>query len=91
MSKRADFFEKCSNFKLAILLYQTSLERKNFVKLKRTQLFQLAIKLTKPFALPKACTRRKLKREASVSYFFVQIITLMLLRICGEALSDRTC
>ena len=44
-------------FKAAILLYQSSLEHKSFVNLKETQLFILIIKLTKPFAVLKACTR----------------------------------
>ena len=39
------------------------------MKLKKTQLFNLAIKLTKPFAVLKASMRCKL-REASVSSFF---------------------
>ena len=50
------FFEKLRQFEAAILLYLSSLERKNFVKLKKTHLFTLVIKLMKPFAVPRACT-----------------------------------
>ena len=50
-------FRKMYLFEEAILLYQSSLERKNLVKLKETQLFYLVIKLTKPFAVPKDCMR----------------------------------
>ena len=50
-------FRKMRKFKAAILLYQISLQCKNFVKLKNTQLFCLVIKLRKSFAVPKACTR----------------------------------
>ena len=42
--------------------------RKNFVQLRETQLFYLVIKLTKPRAVPKTCTRWKL-REVSVLSF----------------------
>ena len=56
-------------FTEAILLYLSSLERKSFLKLKKTQLFYLGIKLRKPFAVPRAYTDEKL-REVSVSYFF---------------------
>ena len=45
-------FRKMHYFKSAILPYQNSLERKNFVKFKRTQLFYLVIKSMKPFAVP---------------------------------------
>ena len=64
-------------FKATILLYQSSLERKNFVKLKKTQLFHIVIMLE---AL--CCTKdlfeieMKKLREVSVSYFFVLIIAL---------------
>ena len=51
------FFGKTRHFKTAILPYQSSLERKNFVKLTRTQLFYLFIKIAKPFDVPKACKR----------------------------------
>ena len=51
------FFRKIHLFKAAILLYQSSLERKTFVKLKKTKLLHLVIKLTKLFSVPKACTR----------------------------------
>ena len=44
------FFEKCTDLK-------SSMERKNFMKLKKTQLFHLVIKLIEPFAVPRACTR----------------------------------
>ena len=39
------------------------------MKLKKTQLFYLVIKFTKPIVVPKACTRSKTKREVPVSYF----------------------
>ena len=51
------------------MLYQSSMERKNVVKLKRTQLFYLVIKSTKPFAIPKACTRWKTKRGIDIKFF----------------------
>ena len=70
-------------FKAAMLLYQSPPECKNLVHLKKTQFFYFVMELTKPFAVPKACTRKL--REILVSYFFVLIITL-LLRIFGEAL-----
>ena len=60
------------------------MEHKNFMKLKKTQLFYLVIKLMNPFAVPKALRDEKL-REISVSYFFVRRITLMLSRIVGRA------
>ena len=44
-------------FETAILLYQNSLERKPFLKLKEKQLFYLVIKFSKPIAVPKACMR----------------------------------
>ena len=46
-------FLKIYWFKAAIVLYQSSLERENFVKLKTTQLFYLVMKLPKRLALPK--------------------------------------
>ena len=63
-------------FKAAILLY---LSCKNIIKLKKTQLFYLVIKLMK-------LVRDEKLREVSVSYFFVWRITLMLSRISGEPL-----
>ena len=51
------------------MLYQSSLERKTFVKLKKTQLLSLVIKLTKPFAVAKACTRWKTKRGMGIIFF----------------------
>ena len=56
-------------FKAAILLYLSSMERKNFIKLKKTQLFYLAIKLMKHFAVPRACTRSKTKRGMGIIFF----------------------
>ena len=56
-------------FKVAILLYLSSMERKNFMKLKKTQLFYLVIKLMKPFAVPRACTTRKTKRDIGIIFF----------------------
>ena len=52
------------------------------MKLKKTQLFYLVIKLMKPFAV-----RDEKLRELFVSYFSVLIITLMLSKIFAEALS----
>ena len=49
-------------FKAVILLYLSSMEHKNFMKLKKAQLFYSVIKLMKPFAVPRACTRLKTKR-----------------------------
>ena len=54
-SLQPDFFEKCTNIEQEILLYQSSPERKRFVKLKETQLFCLVIELMKPFAVPNTC------------------------------------
>ena len=72
-------------FKAALLLCLSSMERKNFMKLKTRQLFYLVIKLMKPFAVPRACNDEKL-REVSLSYFFVRRIILMLSRISSEQL-----
>ena len=62
---RPDFFEKF----IAILLCQSSLELKNFMKLKKTQMFHLVIKLKKPFVVPKTCTRCKTKRTIGIILF----------------------
>ena len=51
------FLEKMHRFKAAILLYLSSMERKRINELEKTQLFYLVIKLTKPFVVPRACTR----------------------------------
>ena len=70
-------------FKAAILLYQSSLEGKNFMKLKETQfLLYLVIKLTKPLALATACMKLKNQERYRYSIVFV----LMLSRIFREAL-----
>ena len=64
------------------MLYQSSLERKNFVKLKETH-FCSVIKLTKPFSVPKAkkiIQKNEKLREVSVSSFFDLIIMLLLRR-----------
>ena len=52
------------------------MDRTNFVKLKKTQLFDLVIKLTQHFAIAKLVRDEKV-REVSVSYFFVLIIPLL--------------
>ena len=70
------FFEKIHKFKAAILLFQSSLECENFLKLKETQVVYLVIKLTKPFA----CTRWKTKRGISF-IFFELIITLLEIQV----------
>ena len=44
--------------------------------LRKTQLFYLVVKLTKPFAVEKASTRRKAKRGIG-TIFFMLIITVM--------------
>ena len=59
-------------FKAAILLYLSSLERKRFVKLKKT-IFYFVIKLMKPFAAPR-------------EFRIILRITLMLSRIFSEPL-----
>ena len=60
------------------------------MKLKKTQLFCLVIKLAKPFAvfprLYQMLMRDENLREVSVLNIFVLIITLMLSRIFSEAL-----
>ena len=56
-------------FKTTILLYLNSMERKNVMKLKKTQLFYLVVKLMKPFAVPRACTRRKTRRGIGIVIF----------------------
>ena len=38
------------------IAYQSSLELKNFVRLKEEKLFYLVIKQAKPFSVPKVCT-----------------------------------
>ena len=48
-------FSKHALINAAILLTQSSVEGKNFVKLKETELNHLVIKLTKPSAVSKAC------------------------------------
>ena len=50
MNRRPDFFEKYTNLKQPYCFIKVSLEHKNFEKLKKTQLFYLVNKLTKPFA-----------------------------------------
>ena len=54
------------------------------MKLKKAQLFYLAIKSRKPSAVPRV--RHEKLREVSVSYFFERRITLMLLGISSEPL-----
>ena len=67
--RRPVFFRKMHQFKAAILLYQSSLERKNFMKLEKTQLFYLFNKLTTPFDVPKACKDEKTKRGICIIFF----------------------
>ena len=55
--------------KAAILFYQSSLERQNFVNLNETHLFLLLIKKKKPFAIPTACTRWKTERGIGIIFF----------------------
>ena len=62
MNKQPGFSKKCTD----LMLYLSSMERRNFMKLKKTQLFYLAIKLMKPFAVPRACTKWKTKRGTLV-------------------------
>ena len=62
-------FSKNALIQSSHMLYRSSLEHKGFVKLKKTQLFYLAIKLTKPFAVPKVCTRSKTKRGIGIILF----------------------
>ena len=57
-------------FKAAILLYLSSLERKRFVKLKKGQLFYLVIKLSS-LLLHQEFVGDEKRRDVSVSYFFV--------------------
>ena len=66
-------------FKAAILLYLSSLERKRFVKLKKT-IVLLSYQVNERQGL---AGDEKL-RDVSVSYFFVLRITLMLSRIFSE-------
>ena len=44
MTDNPIFLKNAHTFKTAILLYQSALERKNFVNLKEAQLFYLVIK-----------------------------------------------
>ena len=64
-------FSKMHQFEAAIFLYQSSLKRKNLMKLKDTQLFRLIIKLTKFYNVPKACTRWKTKRGIGVIFLAI--------------------
>ena len=77
MTDDPDCFEKCTNLKrllenYRILLYQSSLERKNFMKLKDAQLFYLVIKLTKLLTLPEGLY--KMKKEESYRYHIVLLL-----------------
>ena len=67
--RRPNFFRKMRWFKVAILLYESSMESKSLVKFKEAQLFYLVIKLTKPLTLPKACVRWKTKRGIGIIFF----------------------
>ena len=53
------------------MLYQSSPERRNFTKMKETQLFYLDIKLTKPFVAAKLIPDEK---EKSYQYHLLLII-----------------
>ena len=75
MNKRSNF-SKNTPIQATILLYQSSLERKNFVKLTMTQLSYLFIKLTKPFAVTIRLVQDEKQREVSGSYFLMQIVSL---------------
>ena len=68
MNRQPDFL-KNARFNVAILLYLSLMERTKFMKLKNAQLFYLAIKLMKPFAVPRACTRWKTKRGIGIILF----------------------
>ena len=70
------FFRKMHQFETAILLYQSSLECKIFVKLKETQLLYFVIKQTKPFPFQRLVRDEKL-RELLVSSFFKQFLCLI--------------
>ena len=72
-------------FKASILLYLSSMERKNFMKLQKIQFFYLVIKLMKPLLYQELVRNEKL-RDVSLSYFVVRRITLMLSRISSEPL-----
>ena len=73
-------------FKAAILLYLSSLERKRFVKLKKRQLFYLVIKLSS-LLLHQGFVGDEKLRDVSVFFrTFVLRITLMLSRIFSEPL-----
>ena len=56
-------------FKAAILHYLNSLESKNVLKLKKTQLFYLVIKLMKHFASTKGLYEIRTKRAISTIFF----------------------
>ena len=62
-------------FKAAILLYLSLMERKKLVELKKTELFYLVIKLTKPFAVPRALRDGKTKRGVGIIFFCTENYT----------------
>ena len=64
----SQIFRKMHQFKSAILPYLSSLERKNFVNLKETQLFYLVIKLMKHFTVPRTCTGWKTKTGIGIIF-----------------------
>ena len=64
----SDFLKKIHQLKAAIMLYESSLECKNFVNLKETQLFYSVIKWTKLFAILEACTSWKTKRGIDIIF-----------------------
>ena len=70
------FFEKCTNLKQ---LYQSSLEHKNFLNLKRHNCFTYLLSKRSVLLYKKLVRDEKLK-EVSVSSFFELIITLLLRR-----------
>ena len=68
MNRQPDVFEKMYLFTAAILLYQSSLGPKDFVKLKKSQLLYLVMKLTKPLLHQRLAPDEKLG-EVLVSHF----------------------
>ena len=75
------------------MLYQSLLERKTFVKLKETQLFYLIMKLTKPFTVPKACTKQKAMRDTHIIFSQADNYTVIIghghVAVLSQGLQDR--
>ena len=74
--RQPDFFEKCTNLKQ---LYQSSLEHKNFLNLKKHNCFTYLLS-KRSVLLYKRLVRDEKLKEVSVSSFFELIITLLLRR-----------